>query len=504
MVIYSGSESRWFAGTVEDNSTFLAKTGGTMTGDIVFAGSQTFPSSLTSGLLSKSGGTMTGKLITDEVEVPLGKTITIKRGNNNTSIGGLDIKGYQPGQFTVETDIFAVTYGNGTSTGDSINYKGRTDGSGNIQTKSSVQALINANPATGFVPLSGGVMTGDLQIDISSTNPSNIALEIEEDGNTNFRVLRSGTVSSKVITCTGMTVNGPTATDGDVTVTGNIAASGTLSAAGNVTFSNPTEIIGVNTNGSDDVLRQDGRITFTGACDDAFIGKTGGTNNFVKIGAGSGAGKIIATMGLLENGKRSFTSSVGSSDFIGTSTVWNKTVAQSYNVVSGTAATYNGDGSLASATIAAPITFTGNNVHNGTITQNGAVTHNADFTVNSNHAVYFKSAVFQSNGDYNFNGTSSSNLTQKIRNKGQASKVLMITATDTGNGEQNILSLAYAGSQFYRPISVPTPTANAHAATKQYVDQNSSTIQTGTNSNPSLSSGEMYWNTSLKVLYVGN
>jgi hypothetical protein len=34
LIIYSGSDSRWFAGAVEDNSTYLQKSGGTMTGKL--------------------------------------------------------------------------------------------------------------------------------------------------------------------------------------------------------------------------------------------------------------------------------------------------------------------------------------------------------------------------------------------------------------------------------------------------------------------------------------
>ena len=463
LVIYSGSESRWFAGTVEDNSTFLAKTGGTMIGDITmdddsvinFSNSQSFPPAITAAYLQKSGGTMSGTLVTDEVEVPYGKTLTIKRGANNTSSSGLDIKGYQPGQFTVETDIFAVSYGNGTSTGDSINYKGRVDGSQNLQTKASVQALISSSSGGDFVPTTGGVMTGELQIDISSANPSNIALEIEEDGATNFRVLSSGTVSSKVLTCTGLNVNGPTATDGNVTVTGNLAASGTLSAAGTATFSNPTEIIGVNSNGSDDVLRQDGRITFTGACDDAFIGKRGGSNNFVKIGAGSGAGKIIATMGVLENGKKSFTSTLGSSDFIGTSTVWNKAVAQSYNVVSGTSATYDEDGNLTAATIGAPI------IHSTSLKLQHTGSPGKKF-------------VIQGEGT---NGANSEDFFYSYMNN--AGTLDALNYTGKMDSDNNLVN-------------------------KKYVDDNSSKTTVGTSNNPSLATGEMYWNTNLQVLYVGN
>jgi hypothetical protein len=59
-----------------------------------------------------------------------------------------------------------------------------------------------------------------------------------------------------------------------------------------------------------------------------------------------------------------------------------------------------------------------------------------------------------SNGDYNFNSSSGSHVTQKIRNKGQANKVLQITATDSGNTEQNILNLAYAESKFNTPLAI--------------------------------------------------
>ena len=41
-------------------------------------------------------------------------------------------------------------------------------------------------------------------------------------------------------------------------------------------------------------------------------------------------------------------------------------------------------------------------------------------------------------------------------------------------------------------------------ATKEYVDASGSSIQTGTATNPALETGEMYWNTAKKVLYIGN
>ena len=46
--------------------------------------------------------------------------------------------------------------------------------------------------------------------------------------------------------------------------------------------------------------------------------------------------------------------------------------------------------------------------------------------------------------------------------------------------------------------------ANNDVVTKKYLDENAGKTQTGTATNPSLASGEMYWNTTLQVLYVGN
>ena len=48
-----------------------------------------------------------------------------------------------------------------------------------------------------------------------------------------------------------------------------------------------------------------------------------------------------------------------------------------------------------------------------------------------------------------------------------------------------------------------TPDKNHHAANKQYVDDRSSTINSGTDTNPTLSTGQMYYNTSTKQLFIG-
>ena len=527
LVIYSGSESRWFAGTVEDNSTFLAKTGGTMTGDIVFAGSQTFPSSLTAAFLPKSGGTMTGTLTTDEIEVPSGKTLTIKRGNNNTSSSGLDIKGYAPNQVGTLTDIFGVSYGNGSSTGDSINYKGRTDGNNNLQTKASVQSLINDIAPGNFVAKSGDTMTGDLQIDIASTNPSNIALEIEEDGNTNFRVLRTGFVSSKVITCTGVTANGSVSIDSTLSVTGITDLDGQFKVAGNISVDDvaasqsidvrgqklkelfiytpdnsgntdgalnkaltvgytanqshrPFAISGANTNGSDS-LAQTGRLAFTGSCDDGFISKSNGTNNLIKIGGGTpAASHVVATIGVLQNGNRTFTSSVGSSDFIGTQTVWNKAVAQSYNVVNGTSATYDNDGNLTAATIGAPI------IHSSRLESHSSLSliNCEDAETNNVGALRFKwkdsttqnnqsHILFQGSGDTDAGNPGTFTFARDTATNNVASTDKYFSLIAPRGNHSGVKTV------FNMPVEGLTPMTDAQLATKGYVDSEITLGNTG-------------------------
>ena len=46
--------------------------------------------------------------------------------------------------------------------------------------------------------------------------------------------------------------------------------------------------------------------------------------------------------------------------------------------------------------------------------------------------------------------------------------------------------------------------SNKNITNKEYVDSKIGKIRTGTSTNPTLSSGEMFWNTQKKVLYIGN
>ena len=56
----------------------------------------------------------------------------------------------------------------------------------------------------------------------------------------------------------------------------------------------------------------------------------------------------------------------------------------------------------------------------------------------------------------------------------------------------------------HKIVNVTDPTSNQDVATKKYVDDNAGGVTVGTSSNPTLASGELYWNTSKKVLYIGN
>ena len=129
----------------------------------------------TNNYLPKSGGTMTGTLYLKDAEVQTAKTLTIKRGNNNTSIGGLDIKGYAYNDFQAQTDIFAVSYGNGSTVGDSINYKGKTDGTNNIQNKASVDAAISA-----AITADGNLLRGGSIISTGGTSANTGSLRIQQ------------------------------------------------------------------------------------------------------------------------------------------------------------------------------------------------------------------------------------------------------------------------------------------------------------------------------------
>jgi hypothetical protein len=127
-----------------------------------------------------------GVLTTKEIIVSSGNEIVIKRGNSNTAVGGLDIKGYGGNDFQAQTDIFSVGYGNGTSTEDYINYKGKTSSTYNIQTKQSVTTLINAAVASDGNLLNGGIIAASGG---TANNSGNLTLQQENGSGDNSGIL---------------------------------------------------------------------------------------------------------------------------------------------------------------------------------------------------------------------------------------------------------------------------------------------------------------------------
>ena len=103
----------------------------------------------------------------------------------------------------------------------------------------------------------------------------------------------------------------------------------------------------------------------------------------------------------------------------------------------------------------------------------------------SNHAsnarVDFRSNDTSSNADIQYNGSMAVSI--------QTDKVKVSKKLDLFS---------------HKIINVTDPVSNQDAATKKYVDDNAGGVTVGTSSNPTLSSGELYWNTSKKVLYIGN
>ena len=59
------------------------------------------------------------------------------------------------------------------------------------------------------------------------------------------------------------------------------------------------------------------------------------------------------------------------------------------------------------------------------------------------------------------------------------------------------------GSPATQVYHLQDPEDDNHAANKRYVDQRVATARVGTQTNPGLQQGELYWNTTNKVLYIG-
>ena len=209
------------------------------------------------------------------------------------------------------------------------------------------------------------------------------------------------------------------------------------------------QLNGANVNGSDSPSL--GVVNFNNACDDAFITKDGGTNNFVRIGTN---GIPVATIGVLSGNRKTFTSAItnASSSFIGASTVWNKSVAQNYNVVSAASATYSDpdDGNLLTALIDATITYTGSTTSSSNLqTKQSTLNHIANALGGSvgGGNTTIENLPFEHVSEWLFNiySTGSDSLYEKNK--------IYFTYIDTDTLKLNISQDSIAGASWQYPSS---------------------------------------------------
>ena len=86
-----------------------------------------------------------------------------------------------------------------------------------------------------------------------------------------------------------------------------------------------------------------------------------------------------------------------------------------------------------------------------------------------------------------------------------------VVEADNANDYKTFLSCTYRNHQVgsgTQPVQTQlnwlrTPTSSHHAANKQYVDDHKAKCRTGTSTNPSLATGELFFNTSTQELFIG-
>lgn len=126
-------------------------------------------------------------------------------------------------------------------------------------------------------------------------------------------------------------------------------------------------------------------------------------------------------------------------------------------------------------------TYVNNSVSNYLPLAGGTMTGKITSNHTSNARVDFRSNGSSSNADIQYNGSMAVSI--------QSDKVKVSRKLDLNS---------------HKIVNVTDPTSNQDVATKKYVDDNAGGVTVGTSSNPTLASGELYWNTSKKVLYIGN
>ena len=177
--------SAFFAGAQQSNNTALQLTGGTMTGDIIFAGTQSFPSSgLPSASTGQSGIVQLSSAVDSDSETNAAtskavKTVNDQVGTNTTNIAT------NTGDIATNTSNISTNTGNISSLTTSL---GTTDGAvaantsniatntGNIATNTG-NITTAQNTADAALPKSGGTMTGAIVFADDQTFPSDIDVD---------------------------------------------------------------------------------------------------------------------------------------------------------------------------------------------------------------------------------------------------------------------------------------------------------------------------------------
>jgi hypothetical protein len=210
-----------FSGTQTFQNT-LSTAGGTMTGDIVFAGTQTFPAP--TGVLNLSGGTMTGDIVfaaTQDFPIattsalgvvqPDGTTITITAGGVISAVGGsgtvTSVTGTAPVQVATgtTTPVISVSAASTTATGIVQLFDGV--GSTSTTTAATPNSVRQAYDLAALqLPLSGGTMTGNITFTGTQTFPGVLPLAGGTmTGNITFNAGQAfpGTIPATLLDVTG-------------------------------------------------------------------------------------------------------------------------------------------------------------------------------------------------------------------------------------------------------------------------------------------------------------
>ena len=415
---------------------------------------------------------------------------------------------------------------------DSVSYDGKSTGALNIQNKTSTQALIDASIAASGDILKGGEIfktggsgntTGNLTIKSADSTSGNVLI-LDSSSNTITKFHRTGEIEMgnqlKLGNTTTLTSSNKTI---DVVATSSPAIKIRTSTDGS-TFSDKLIVdtaqtkstvkytcTGNNTSSqAGDVEDSPAQLKFDASGNYAHIWKTGSTtsnNNQFRIYCGtnnsSANSGVRFPMASFQNQNGTYVCSLVSStsaaidnlrqQYDNEIVVMKTLKTTNVNITSPTVTTTSSTDSegntqftttQSAGTVGANLTFTGANIHDGVTTHNGifhskkslrlencedAETSNSGAmalkwknTTTANNSAHI---LFQGSGTDNAGanpGTFTFARDGATNNVSDSDKYFLLTAPK-GDG-------AGVKTTFVQPIEVPTPTADAHASTKAYVD----------------------------------